>query len=711
MNHSATKGSKQANESEFFRVVAKFAVLNSDDEKIANYEIWNDDQTARIDRKINDDASVLPLGVQHIMEASTVLVALDAWTFAKLRKLQVKCVHAPHFLDPTCLDWTSLRGAKRIIILHDGNDESEARAEQIWCTLQTELSDSDLRVWRCANDLENVSDWISDMADITMPSNWWYRDCEISKENRQNLKRTLLRSIRQDAADPVKWAFKYGSGGPRYMIPLSSAERPRVDYPVNAIRSDSPRTRSDLSKLAHVIAELYQVDNALVAHEILATLTLVLQHHADIKVDSRTIILANYYNTIATSGERKSAINDLLMEPVRQWQNAKQVVYRQQLRKFNAEQRRYDTLLNLKSTKTDPSKLKKLIENFAPPEPPLCPIVVTKEPTVKGIQYLLQKGQPWGGLYSNEGSQLIGGYSWAKDHINHTAGFLNAMWDMGECEISARGELLPEILPGIRFSANVMMTPNFLSKWSNNPELSACGFTARWLAHQPVERSGKRIYGTTQQKPIQETVEYQTWCERIREFLEINERLKERRVLTLSRGALSVYADFENEKEQRIANGDFADIKPFANKAPNHMLRIAGLLELYYNVNAERLERDTLESAERLINFYLYEQRRIKDVGSNSEKTQQLKDLLRWLLKRTYPMTLRQIAQDYTRQPFKSSVTEVKKALEQFVLNGYGRLEESPKKNGRDSSMNFYLDETVPPLYWSEVLGQQLVDL
>lgn len=95
--------------------------------------------------------------------------------------------------------------------------------------------------------------------------------------------------------------------------PLLEANPTPLDYPVAALGDL-------LGPAVERMAEVMGVPQAMAAQSVLATSALATQGHANVQLDGRVYPLSLYLLTIAASGDRKTAVDKLALQPAREWE-------------------------------------------------------------------------------------------------------------------------------------------------------------------------------------------------------------------------------------------------------------------------------------------------------------------------------------------------------------------------------------------------------
>lgn len=95
--------------------------------------------------------------------------------------------------------------------------------------------------------------------------------------------------------------------------PLLEQQITPIPYPVAAL---GDHLRPAVERMADVIG----VPCAMAAQSVLATAALASQAHANVHLDGRIYPLSLYLLTVACSGDRKSAVDHVALQAVRDWE-------------------------------------------------------------------------------------------------------------------------------------------------------------------------------------------------------------------------------------------------------------------------------------------------------------------------------------------------------------------------------------------------------
>jgi hypothetical protein len=211
-------------------------------------------------------------------------------------------------------------------------------------------------------------------------------------------------------------------------LPLVGQMDEGSPFPMDALLS--------LGDAARAVHGRTQAPVAMCAQAVLAACTLAVMPHFDV-VMPRTgrRPLTNFFLTIVGSGQRKSAVDEVALAPVRKMQQQWRGEYDAALaaHKRAAFAHRVATEEARSAAKGDPAALKARLERLGDePKPPLSYLLLVRDPTMEGLIAHMQRGRPWAGLFCDEGGVFLGGVSFIPENIRKTAGHLNDLWGLSE---------------------------------------------------------------------------------------------------------------------------------------------------------------------------------------------------------------------------------------------------------------------------------------
>jgi hypothetical protein len=499
----------------------------------------------------------------------------------------------------------SLKDAKRVIVVPDNDEPGRDHAQAVAESLQR-VGVEDVRILNLPNLPEkgDVSDWLDAGHDIKA-----FKDLAVHAP-----------LVGQESNWPES-------------LPLRRTTPPPMPFPLDAL---GPL----LSDTAKCIADILQCPDALAGQSVLAAATLASQAHADVVIDGRRYPLSGYFVTVAESGERKSAVDTLALQPHENYQRLLREQYNVDLASWRTEHAAW------KKARDDSTKGKKTREAIATalrevgdePPTPLDPMLTTGEPTYEGLVKLLECGLPTLGVFSDEGGRFLGGHAMNTDNVLKTAAGLSGLWDAKAITRTRAGDG-NSVLYGRRLSMHLMVQPNVAGLLFGDELLAGQGLLGRILAVHPRSTKGSRPYKETD---VNIEPAYKAYVARMASLLQRQFSLREGsrqelelQALSLERNAKTLWIEFHNhvENEQR-PDGPLASISSLASKAAEHAARLAGVLALTRNADAKSITEDDMRCGITLADFYIAEAQRLKEEAAIDQYTRTAERTLEWARKR-----------------------------------------------------------------------------
>ena len=104
-------------------------------------------------------------------------------------------------------------------------------------------------------------------------------------------------------------------------------------------------------------------------------------------------------------------------------------------------------------------------------------------------------------------------------------------------------------------------------------------------------------------------------------------------MLHLSLGAKVLLQEYYEATERaQSPSGELAHVRPYGSKTAEQAARIAGVMTLWVNLDARKIEPSTMADAIVLAQFYLSDAGRLADAAIVSEKVEQAELLRKWAL-------------------------------------------------------------------------------
>lgn len=390
---------------------------------------------------------------------------------------------------------------------------------------------------------------------------------------------------------------------------VSKVESPRKKFPFMCL----PGILGDFGR---ELSSNLQVADSIVGTSLLSIASLLTQNKGNVVVGYRKIPISLFTLIVADSGERKSTVDRILLESIRE----------KERKDFN------DLLLNI------PGKIE------------VHPKILMQEPTIEGIFSQFESGHNALGLFSDEGAKMIGGYSMGKQ-VN-TAGHLSNLWDGNPIErtrFSKRVKGMGHITPTLfnkRLSVCLMLQEPVFQKIWNNAFLQDQGLMARFLICTPPSLLGKRSYSHKENSSGLDRLK-QTFEARLSELLdELGQGLTsydqpiavlpmKMKGIHLDKASMDRYIAFNNEIEQELdVGGVYRPIKAFAAKIAEQSLRIAAVCSFFEDSNAMIITETTYAKAVVLSRWYINEILNISNYDDFDTIDRSHKDVFNILLSR-----------------------------------------------------------------------------
>jgi hypothetical protein len=407
-----------------------------------------------------------------------------------------------------------------------------------------------------------------------------------------------------------------------------------------------------LGDAAQKLHEIVQAPDALCAQSLLAAAALAVQPYADIIIDGRVFPCSEYFLSIGSSGERKTATDTEALQPHREYEKSLADAYIAQCIEYEKNQSAYESAYRdaMKNATGYEAKRAALEALGDPPAPPLSPLLLYQEPTYEGIIKQLLQGLPSAGVFTDEAGRIIGGHAMNSENQMKTLAGLSELWN-GKPISRVRSGDGAKTLYGRRFSIHLMMQPMVAETMLGNRIMNDQGFLSRCLMVWPTSTAGHRSY---KELNICNDPFTQRYRKRMLDILSTDLPLApatrnelKPRALPLSPAAKRIWVEFHDAIEKQLGEGqDLAGIRAFGNKAAEHAARLAGILTLVHDLGAPHIPAPCLEAGIELVQFYLGEQLRLEEAGASDPDIVLAEKLLRWAQERSDVVALVKIYQN-----------------------------------------------------------------
>jgi hypothetical protein len=392
-----------------------------------------------------------------------------------------------------------------------------------------------------------------------------------------------------------------------------------------------------LGGMHKLLVESIQSPSALCGQSLLAASTLAAQGHVDVSVDGRQSPVSLFFVTVGASGERKSSTDSQALAPHdrRERELIERFIQDHQDYKINHEcwrQERDKINRNKRLTKLERGR--ELEGIGIEPREPMLPVLKPQEPTYQGLVKSLDGGWPSMGVFSDEGSQFLGGYSMSKENQQATIAGYSKLWDKGEFDRVRAGEGSSKGY-GKRVSMHLMVQPVFVGQLFGSEVLVGQGFMSRVLPSFPASNIGNRLHKSVD---IKAHSAYQRYTALMSKLLETDMRMEsgarnelKPRVLELSATAYAEYVQFHDAIEMLQREGEcYSSIRGFASKAAENALRLAGVLAAVDDIECNEIGIDCFRRAVALMDYYLGETQRLASASAVDANLLLAEKVLEW---------------------------------------------------------------------------------
>jgi putative DNA primase/helicase len=417
-----------------------------------------------------------------------------------------------------------------------------------------------------------------------------------------SLAETALRKIDEARSSKADWR-------PINRLPEPATPTP-AQFPFDAL---GPILGLAGSQIRHDV----QAPDALAAGSVLAAASLAAQCHADVILPhGQRAPLSLFVVSGAESGDRKTAVDQVALHPVEE-------ARREQAREY----------------------LRAVVENEDDkdaPRPKARSLTIAKA-TTEGLQQML-KAQPSVGIFTGEGGELFGGHSLREERRSAGLAWLLKAWGGELLDAMTRGDGL-SILLGRRVCMHVLVQPIVLRQLLTDPLAQGQGLLARCLIAQPSTLAGTRVYREC--NPVQEPA-VRAMHSRLTSLLHLPPPVRadgdghelQPRPLPLAADARALWIEYYNEIERQQAHGGALEhARPFASKAAEQAARIAGVIEMVGNPQADAITDAAMDGGMRVAEFYLAEHVRLTGAAVADRHLSLLHTLVDWLRSRGRPVT------------------------------------------------------------------------
>lgn len=467
----------------------------------------------------------------------------------------------------------------------------------------------------------------------------------------------------------------------------------------------------ELERVVQYISMQTQAPDALICTSMLSAMAFACQGNID--VDCNGVKPVSLYTiTVAPSGERKSTVDDMLSESIRQFNldlesNSKKGIEEYDTLidiwriKLDALKNKYSSAVKKGDVSLDKIESEIAIHKLSMPQKPRREKILVEDSTVEALFDILSDEFASVLLSSNEGGTIT------KGTIFKNSPFLNKVSDGQEFYIDRKSAPSFKI-KNSRLSISLMIQFGIFDKllFKQGNDLRASGFLARCLICQPSTKQGTR-YKTPFVNPQLEFKKNQTkegfdWFQnRMTGFIRLAHQKKTsgtpKSIMRLSDDAQILYCRQYNLIEGQLNIGcRLYNFKDVGSRYMEQVLRIASILQ-YFTTEKLVIEAITLQAAINIFEYYVSEFLNIfKEKDDNYNVDRNAYELITWLrsMVKRYgylngPIRHNSISKNYIRQYGPNCIrnkVKLDEALWQLKLQGSIDLAEQRVKGAVDKT-------------------------
>lgn len=390
------------------------------------------------------------------------------------------------------------------------------------------------------------------------------------------------------------------------------------------------------------VNEVYKNTQApipLIAVSALGAISLVCQQQVNVsRIKQSNGPSSLFFLTLAESGERKSTVDNLFMQPVHAMEEKLNKQYQIDMASYHQEKRIFNTKLKAlekmmaadirkgNDTATSDAQLRELLSTE--PKEPTRYKFCFNDATPAAMKSYLSQGWNSIGLISDEAAIIFDG------HALNELGFINKMWDGAPISVSRKSENDYEIQGG-RMTISLMVQPTVLFQFLDKKGEKArdIGFLARCFICYPESTQGFRQIESTTVYSEHLTYFNQRLTQILSSSIEDHRQgVDNKRTLRLSTDAEQKWIEIYNEIETNLQeSGSLYYHKEFGAKMAENLIRLAALLH-FFSHDSDLISLESLLSASHLVYWFYHEQLRLFPQSNEvSEAEYDANTLLEWI--------------------------------------------------------------------------------
>ncbi|WP_410497710.1 YfjI family protein [Chitinibacter sp. S2-10] len=353
-----------------------------------------------------------------------------------------------------------------------------------------------------------------------------------------------------------------------------------------------------------------QSPEALPFSSALLAMTLCCQHLIDVRrLAELNSPCTQYFLTVAESGERKTAIDNLFMRPFTEYESEAQIKYETLYKEYLIEYQAWEIERNglakqlARTTLNDEEKTqaKRAFKAHAAMEPvkPVLYRTLYTDASKEALILSMQENWPSAALVSNEADEVLNGQAMRSFAI------YNSLWDGSDIAIDRKSDV-PIRLRDARLSISLLLQPVILQKFLSNrgEEAKGSGLLARFHVCFPSSTQGTRFI----HNPTQSWEHLPKFHQRVRELLEQSQAAdldaSKRITLQFTTEAQQFWISEYNAFEKEVSpGGSLVLTKEHAAKSADNMARLAAIFHFFEGHEGD-INLESIQAASAVIRWY-----------------------------------------------------------------------------------------------------------
>jgi putative DNA primase/helicase len=395
--------------------------------------------------------------------------------------------------------------------------------------------------------------------------------------------------------------------------------------------------------------QFIQAPTALAACCALSALSLSAQGLADVRRASGLIgPISLYLLTAAPSGERKSAVDAVLMQAIKQYEREQAEASQPAMTKHRSEHDAWEAkrrgildaikLQAKNGNDTTETRVSLATHDTLEPKPPLVPKLLMQDITSAALVHSLGSRWPSSGMVSAEAGAVLGGHSMSADELMRTLSLQNSIWSGETIDVSRRASESFTVR-GARMTIGIALQPDTLREFmQRSGDLArGTGWLARMLVAIPASTQGYRKFI----EPPAHWSLVSRFNHRLLELLRLpmplvgDECELNLPVLDFDADAKACWIKIHDAFEESLRKGgEFAEMRDTASKAAENVARIAALFHILEHGPTGLIDANNVDHAGVLVAWHLNEAARMTSGMSITPQALAAQDLDDWLLMR-----------------------------------------------------------------------------